>query len=740
MKKFSILAVTVSLLLCSAFAGPVSHFGYLKRCGKNICGSITGDNTPIFFKGPSLYWSDGSGTPFYNLETVDWFVDNMQISIIRAAMAIKYYDGNNQEPVNKPGGVAGYLQGNKEAQKGYIKKVIEAAIANDIYVIVDWHSHVAHNETSEAVAFFKEIATEYKDCPNIVWEVYNEPMSVDVGQVTNHSDEVIKAIRAAGNKNLAIIGSPSWSTNPSNQATSWGSSRDQNVAFSFHFYAGTHTFPSGGGGSSAQSAMSSGNAVFATEWGSVNADGKGSPNTGSSDTWTNWMEEQKISSCMWNASSLDEGSTIFTTGTTTGNMSTSRLTASGKYFQTYMGKSKWTALIPSGHPKANDAAFDVNDGETATFTAAQLGVSGTITEVKSRETFAVEATNTDNSITYKADGSQKGKVVLIYKVTSGSVTTQSKITVNITNRLPVVPTKAAIQVSRKTSTTLSLANDLGVSDPEGTGITLVSVSVSPTTAGTAAASGSGIVFTPAAGADGTDAVLSYTVKNSKGNRTGNITLLIRNTAPTIRSITTTYAPEVPNTAPVNIGVDRFSAKDADGDSVWLDIVYKDPQYPGELKQESDGSWVYYPDAGKTGKVYFLAVATDGSLKSLTGRVGINLTGSGTPIGDLPLPTAIPGVIDPEPPVDPTPVHQYVGAKGMGLYALGSGKIQLYFANSGFAKLDVYSISGKKIGSLLSGNQNVGSQEISLKGLNLQKGVYILRLSQGSQVKTLRVVN
>jgi len=737
MKK--IMALVFLLFSAQAFAGPVSHFGYLKRCGKNICGSITGDSKPIFVKGPSLYWSDGSGTPFYNLETVDWFVDNMQISIIRAAMAIKYYDGDNQQPVKKPGGVAGYLQDNKEGQKSYIKKVIEAAIANDIYVIVDWHSHVAHNETSEAVAFFKEIATEYKDCPNIVWEVYNEPTNqIGVDQVTNHSNQVIQAIRQAGNKNLAIIGSPSWSTDPSGQASNWGSSRDQNVAFVFHFYADIHKFegedpPSSGGGSSAKSAMDAGNAVFASEWGSVDAYGKGSVN-GSSDKWTNWMENKQISSCMWNASNLDEGSSIFRP--VANPLSMSNLSASGEYFKTYMAKSKWTEQIPEDHPKANDVTVSVNDGETKIFSASDLGVSGTIKEVKSRETFSVEASNDDNSITYKADGSQKGKVVLIYKVEKSGVTTQSKITVNITNRLPVVPIKNPITVSRKKDTTLSVTSVLNVSDPEGGTIRLVSASISPSDAGTVTTSGNNIKFSPNSGADGTDPTLSYTVENSKGSRTGTVTLQIRNIAPTARSVTTTFAPNVPNTEPVEIGIDRFSAKDADGDDMWFDKLYLDPQYPGTLEKVSDDKYIYHPDASKIGSVYFLAVITDGSLNSPTSRVGITLTGNGSEINVTP-PTSIPGVVDPE---DPVIAYPSINAKGMGLSQLGSGRIQLYFAQSGFAKLDVYSLSGKNVGTLLSGNQNAGSQEVSLKSLNLQKGIYILRLSQGSQVKTMRVVN
>jgi len=746
--RMKTLVLIFMLLATQALAGPVSHFGALKRCTKNICGEKTGQSLPIFFKGPSLYWSDGTGTPFYNIETVDWFVDNLQIGVIRAAMGIRYYKESSEE-VNKSGGVAGYYF-NPEGQKSYMKKVVDAAIANDIYVIVDWHSHQAHNEatgTNNAVDFFKWMANEYKGVPNIIWEVYNEPVGASQGQVDSYANTIVSALRAAGNTNLVLIGSPSYSTQPSGQASTWGS-KDDNVAFTFHFYAGTHTFnsgntpPSAGGGSSAKDAMDAGKAVFASEWGTVNADGGGGVSTGSSDNWTNWMDNNKISNCMWNASNLNEASSIFPSTATLATLNVNSLTNSGNYFKTYMGKNKWTEQIPSDHPKGNDLVVSADDGTTVTFTSSQLGLSGDITEVKSRDaSIPVEVTNTANSITYKADGSKRGKIVLIYKVTKGSVTIQSKITVNLNKRLPVVPDKDPIAVSRKAPTTLNLVTDLSVEDPEGKGIQLVSASVEPSNKGRATISGTDIVFTPDASLNNTSgdqATLNYTVKNSNGNRTGSVVLNIQNFAPTIRSITSTYSPNVPNTDPVKIDMDRFSGKDEDGDPITFSKMYLDPQYPGRLEKVKDDEYMYYPEAGKIGKITFLAVITDGSLSSPVGRANITLTGSGTDIGNLTPPTSIPDYVEPEPP--PVAVYQFNTAKSMGLSSLGFGKIGLYLAHGGVAKLDVYSLSGKKLGSLLSGYQNAGSREVSLSSINLQKGVYILRLSQGLQVKTLRVVN
>ncbi|MDR2583655.1 MAG: cellulase family glycosylhydrolase [Fibromonadaceae bacterium] len=739
-----ILALAFLLLVTQALAGPVSHFGMLKVCNNNnICGSVSGTNSAVMLKGPSLYWSDGSGTPFYNLETVDWFVDNMQIGIIRAAMAIKWY-GDNTEPVNKPGGVAGYLQNNKEGQKNYIRKVIDAAIANDIYVIVDWHSHNADAEQSDAVSFFGEMAREYKDVPNIIWEVYNEPINTGTAQITSYANAVINVIRNAGSNNLVLIGSRQWSQNPSDQASNFGTkeqAQSKNVAFTFHFYAAQ------GGGSghdnvmtSANSARTNGYAVFGSEFGFTEANGKGNLNNASK--WITWMDGANISSCNWSASNFEESS-IFKNGTTVANLSTSNFSTSGGHFRTYMDSKKWTSYIPTDHPKGNDVVFSANDGETVTWTATQLGLSGDITEVKSRDaSIPVEVTNTANSITYKADGSKTGKVVLIYKVTKGSVTTQSKITVNLNKRLPVVPDKAPIDVSRRAKTTLNIITHLSAEDPLGKGVQLVSASVEPSGMGTATVSGTDIAFTPDASqhnTDGSQATLKYTVKNENGNRQGSVVLNIKNFAPEIRNMTNTFSPKVPNTEPVKIDMERFSGKDADGDPITFSKMYLDSQYPGRLEKVKDDEYMYYPEAGKIGKVTFLAVITDGSLSSPTGRANITLDGSGTEINVTP-PTSIPGVIDPE-PIEPDAIaYQFNAAKSIGLAPVGFGKVQLYLASSGVAKLDVYSLSGKKLGSLMNGHQNAGSKEVSLSSLNLQKGVYILRLSQGSQVKTLRVVN
>jgi len=675
-------------------------------------------------------------------------------------MGIRYYK-ENSEPINVNNtNPVGYYD-NASGQKTLMRNVINAAIDNDIYVIVDWHSHNAENETSLATTFFREMATEYRNVPNIIWEIYNEPVGASASTITTYSNSVIKAIRDAGNQNLVLIGSNFYSQKPNEQASSYGTAskaQTDNVAFTFHFYANTHPHSTTSGiGGAAASAMTNGYAVFGTEWGTVNADGDGSPNTGASNSWVTWMDGQKISSCMWSASTMGGGSAMFSSGTTAATMSTSRFTANGNYFQTYMNSNRWTAQIPSGHPRCNNATGTVKDGNSVTLSSSTLGVTGDITEIGSLSSGEVTISSDKKSFTYRtADrGSADDQVKFIYKVTQGSVTVQCKAVISITDRRPFLPDKGTIAVSRRAPTALDLMRTLSAVDPSSSGLELTNVTVSPSSVGTVSITDrfkDTVMFTPASSqydVESAEATLTYTVrtKATSATNTASVILRLRNMAPTITPITNTTCCQltsVPNTEPKGINIRNFNGRDVDNDPIWFDQIYLHSQYPGRLEKVTNDSFVYYPEAGKIGKVVFLAVITDGTAKSLVGRANMTLTGSGSSIGDLPPPTEIPGYIEPDPcEVDPFSCNASIipGYSGsFGLKSLGSGRVELSFAQSGHAKLDVYSLSGKYIGSLLNGWQNAGSNEVSLKNLNLQKGVYILRLKQGSQIKTVRIVN
>lgn len=100
--------------------------------------------------------------------------------------------------------------------KNKVEEIVENAKKLDMYVIIDWHilsdgDPLIHKE--EAKEFFREISLKYKDYPNVIYEICNEPN----GNVTwennikPYAEEVIKEIRENSKKSIIIVGTPTWS-------------------------------------------------------------------------------------------------------------------------------------------------------------------------------------------------------------------------------------------------------------------------------------------------------------------------------------------------------------------------------------------------------------------------------------------------------------------------------------------------------------------------------------------------
>ena len=286
----------------------VSNNGLLRVLGNKI---VNKNNVPISLAGNSFFWSNDNwgGERYYTSEAVEWLINDWNTTIVRAAMGV------DEE--------GGYLS-NKISNKNRVKTIVQSAIDQGIYVIIDWHSHHAEDFTEEAIIFFEEMANLYGDHENIIYEIYNEPLDISWSETLKpYALSVISAIRAIDPDNLIVVGTPEWSQrvdlaaeNPITEYT--------NIAYTLHFYTVYHHEWLR---NRASDALNSGIALFVTEWGSL---GYTTIDT-EADKWMNWCFENKITHLNWAVNDKEEEWSILKPGISPlGGWSQSDLTNAGK--------------------------------------------------------------------------------------------------------------------------------------------------------------------------------------------------------------------------------------------------------------------------------------------------------------------------------------------------------------------------------------------------------------------------
>ena len=297
--------VVFGLLANSAIANAnVSSNGRLVKCGNKLCGELSGE--PVQVKGPSFFWSTPvwGGNVFFKTETVNALVDGWNASLIRAPLAVTPGKLEDEEANGW-----GY-EDKPDENWSLVETVVDAAIAKDVYAIVDWHSHYAHEQTEIAIDFFtnKNRAGKYCNVPNVIYEIYNEPVEDGAEawtEIKTYANALISAIRNKSCNNLILVGTPSYSANPAIAVNNLPTDTEDNFALVFHFYADAHKidskawFSSGTYRSVIQNTLNAGIPVFVSEWGTNDARESGLPNFAEADKWHAFLDLNKISSAAW---------------------------------------------------------------------------------------------------------------------------------------------------------------------------------------------------------------------------------------------------------------------------------------------------------------------------------------------------------------------------------------------------------------------------------------------------------
>jgi endoglucanase len=313
--KFLIAILWFGLSFSFAGEGPVSYYGKLQASGNKIVGSKTG-STPVQIRGVSFGWSTTSweSARFYTAVAVQRMAEDWKAEVVRAAY------GATSSPFSSTATAVP----NREK----IETVVDAAIANDVYVIIDFHSHNAHNEVQNSKDFFEYMAQKYGSYNNVIFEIYNEPNYSAGGdncaanarttwaQVKTYAEEIIPIIRAHSS-NLILVGTPQWCQRV--QDVVGNALTDGNVGYVLHFYAATHTLSSFS--ANINTVINNNLPIFVTEYGTTTSDGGQAPTTGTNnynthnaqktDDWHAFMDEKKISSAAWNINDKYEGSAFF---------------------------------------------------------------------------------------------------------------------------------------------------------------------------------------------------------------------------------------------------------------------------------------------------------------------------------------------------------------------------------------------------------------------------------------------
>jgi len=311
------LKITVAAILIStvSFAQAVKDHGQLNVKGTQL---VDKDGKHVMLRGMSYGWH--SFWPrFYNKQTVKWLKDDWNVNIVRAAMGIET-------------GTKGLTyKENPTDSKAKIKAVVDGAISEGIYVIIDWHSHNINLE--EAKLFFDEMSKTYGDKPNVIYEIFNEPDEESWADVKAYSEAIIKVIRKNDPDNIILVGCPHWDQDINLPAAD-PIKGYHNLMYTVHFYAATHKQELR---DRTDAAIKKGLPVFVSECAGMEATGDGPLNMAEWQKWIDWMESRSISWVTWSVSDKDETCSVLKkSASSTGKWKESDLKESGIKTREYL--------------------------------------------------------------------------------------------------------------------------------------------------------------------------------------------------------------------------------------------------------------------------------------------------------------------------------------------------------------------------------------------------------------------
>lgn len=346
MKRLLSGTISLSAIFIVAFiflAHPVNVYA-AETARPSTCGSLHVDGTlikdstgnTVVLRGVSTHgltwYPEFVSTHMFETVSTDW-----DCSLIRlAAYSDEYANGKKKETLD------------------LVRKGIDAAIAADMYVIVDWHilsEQDPNVHIKEAEEFFTTICSEYPNTPNIIFEICNEPnTNATWSDVKKYSETIIPLIRSIAPDNIILVGTPDYDKDL--HSASRSPLDFDNIMYVLHFYAATHKEDLQ---DELKEALLGGLPVFVSECGICESSGDGAMDIDSAVKWFDLLAEHNISYTVWSLSNKDETSAMMKTSyDPERRLTDDDLTASGTWVRSLI-RGEDPSSIPAPDVKADPA-------------------------------------------------------------------------------------------------------------------------------------------------------------------------------------------------------------------------------------------------------------------------------------------------------------------------------------------------------------------------------------------------
>lgn len=271
-----------------------NDFSYLGKLTKSGTKILDKNNNEVMLQGIGTH-AIAEYTQLYtdkSIETLKYYGINM--------IRISVYLSDIVGPKSEGRLLHGWLNHSEEL-KPIIETLVEKCTANDMYVLLDWHSY--HTREGDAAQyqtqqedFFEYFSGKYANYDNILYELHNEPYQNTAEELFPSIKSCAEIIRNNNADAIIVSGYGTWSDggNPGVELNNIVNVQNNlDIFISPHFYVADENIDY------LNVLMEANVPIFVTEWGNAKLSGDDGTNDGMAYKMFKTLYDNKISNSLW---------------------------------------------------------------------------------------------------------------------------------------------------------------------------------------------------------------------------------------------------------------------------------------------------------------------------------------------------------------------------------------------------------------------------------------------------------